>query len=193
MGVTRALHLLAFALCAAVATAVRPGRSAARRAGSDAPLVELYTSEGCSSCPPADRWLSMALASGNDAGVAALAFHVDYWDRLGWPDRFARASGRRASRSSRAMPGPPSSLRRRSCCRAATSRRGAERKPLAPSRRRRRSPRGGHRDRRRPGAGGGSSRRQAFATRRNGAVRAWWSPTSTAGTSRRSGAGRTRG
>lgn len=50
-----------------------------------APVVELYTSEGCSSCPPADRWLSKLKA---DPGVVALAFHVDYWDRLGWKDRF---------------------------------------------------------------------------------------------------------
>lgn len=50
------------------------------------PLVELYTSEGCSSCPPADRWLS-TLKGRPD--VVALAFHVDYWDRLGWTDRFA--------------------------------------------------------------------------------------------------------
>ncbi len=51
-------------------------------------LVELYTSEGCSSCPPADRWLSQL--KGQD-DVVALAFHVDYWDRLGWKDRFASA------------------------------------------------------------------------------------------------------
>ncbi len=50
------------------------------------PVVELYTSEGCNSCPPADRWLS-ALAAKQE--VVALAFHVDYWDRLGWADRFA--------------------------------------------------------------------------------------------------------
>lgn len=49
-------------------------------------VVELYTSEGCSSCPPADRWLSRLRA---EPGVVALAFHVDYWDRLGWRDRFA--------------------------------------------------------------------------------------------------------
>ncbi|MBL8305413.1 MAG: DUF1223 domain-containing protein [Rubrivivax sp.] len=49
-------------------------------------VVELYTSEGCSSCPPADRWLS-TLKGRSD--VLALAFHVNYWDRLGWPDRFA--------------------------------------------------------------------------------------------------------
>ena len=55
--------------------------------GSTAPVVvELYTSEGCSSCPPADKWLS-TLKGRPD--VLALAFHVNYWDRLGWPDRFA--------------------------------------------------------------------------------------------------------
>jgi hypothetical protein len=49
-------------------------------------VVELYTSEGCSSCPPADRWLSTLKGKPE---VLALAFHVNYWDRLGWPDRFA--------------------------------------------------------------------------------------------------------
>ncbi len=50
-------------------------------------LLELYTSEGCSSCPPADRYLSQLKG---EAGVWPLAFHVDYWDHLGWPDRFAQ-------------------------------------------------------------------------------------------------------
>ena len=54
-----------------------------------APVVELYTSEGCNSCPPADRWLSKLKT---DPTVVALAFHVDYWDRLGWKDRFASAA-----------------------------------------------------------------------------------------------------
>ena len=59
------------------------------RSGASTPLVvELYTSEGCSSCPPADRWLSTLKGRGD---VVALAFHVDYWDRLGWKDRFASA------------------------------------------------------------------------------------------------------
>ena len=49
-------------------------------------VVELFTSQGCSSCPPADRILA-ELA--DREGVVALAFHVDYWDRLGWPDPFA--------------------------------------------------------------------------------------------------------
>lgn len=54
-------------------------------------LLELYTSEGCSSCPPADRWLSQ-LADGEALwqSVVPVAFHVSYWDRLGWPDRFAQ-------------------------------------------------------------------------------------------------------
>jgi hypothetical protein len=52
------------------------------------PLVELYTSEGCDSCPPADRWLSSTFPPGG-ASASVLAFHVDYWDRLGWKDRFA--------------------------------------------------------------------------------------------------------
>jgi hypothetical protein len=49
-------------------------------------VLELYTSEGCSSCPPAEAQLA-ALAERSD--VIALAFHVDYWDDLGWQDRFA--------------------------------------------------------------------------------------------------------
>ena len=54
------------------------------------PLVELYTSEGCDSCPPADRWLSATFGDPRQRAIP-LAFHVDYWDRLGWKDRFADA------------------------------------------------------------------------------------------------------
>jgi hypothetical protein len=55
-------------------------------------LVELFTSEGCSSCPPADRWLTgLQEAGGLWRRLIPVALHVDYWDRLGWPDRFARA------------------------------------------------------------------------------------------------------
>jgi hypothetical protein len=55
--------------------------------------VELYTSEGCSSCPPADRWLSGLRAAGIGPETAIpLAFHVDYWNKLGWPDRFSQAA-----------------------------------------------------------------------------------------------------
>jgi hypothetical protein len=52
-------------------------------------LVELYTSQGCSSCPPADAFLS-ELAQAE--GVIALALHVDYWDYIGWADAFADPS-----------------------------------------------------------------------------------------------------
>src|SRR5882724_9094187 len=54
-------------------------------------LIELFTSEGCSSCPPAEKWLS-ALKSSSDLWkkIIPVAFHVDYWDRLGWRDRFAK-------------------------------------------------------------------------------------------------------
>jgi hypothetical protein len=55
------------------------------------PVVELYTSEGCSSCPPADRWLSQQIKRG-DIDANYLAFHVDYWDDIGWPDKFANAA-----------------------------------------------------------------------------------------------------
>ncbi len=50
-------------------------------------LVELFTSEGCSSCPPADAVL--ADLTRTNRSVYALAFHVDYWNELGWPDRFS--------------------------------------------------------------------------------------------------------
>ena len=54
-------------------------------------LVELFTSEGFSSCPPAEKWLS-AFKSSPDLWkkIVPVAFHVDYWDRLGWRDRFAK-------------------------------------------------------------------------------------------------------
>ena len=57
-------------------------------------LVELFTSEGCSSCPPADLLLTRLVAEKTigDAEVVALAFHVDYWNRLGWTDRFSSAA-----------------------------------------------------------------------------------------------------
>jgi hypothetical protein len=54
-------------------------------------LIELYTSEGCSSCPPADRWLAeLAAEPALNGKVVPLALHVDYWDSLGWRDRFAQ-------------------------------------------------------------------------------------------------------
>jgi hypothetical protein len=80
------LHLLLLALAAPVVLA-QSCPSATVQSGATVPrLVELYTSEGCSSCPPADRWLS---GLKGQPGVIAAAFHVDYWNGLGWPDRFS--------------------------------------------------------------------------------------------------------
>ncbi|HBP18396.1 MAG TPA: hypothetical protein DEA08_11505, partial [Planctomycetes bacterium] len=54
-------------------------------------VVELFTSEGCSSCPPAEQLLNEISAHARRQGrnVICLAWHVDYWDRLGWKDPFA--------------------------------------------------------------------------------------------------------
>jgi hypothetical protein len=91
-----------FAAIVAAAAAVLASASAA--AGERAAVVELFTSQGCNSCPPADAMLGQ-LAKRKD--VIAFSFHVDYWDYLGWKDTFAspentnrqrayaRATGRR--------------------------------------------------------------------------------------------------
>jgi hypothetical protein len=83
---------------AVLAACRSPGSSPVPEARADEPpraaapagiaVVELFTSEGCSSCPPADALLARLTSR---PGVFALSFHVDYWDDLGWPDRFASA------------------------------------------------------------------------------------------------------
>ena len=50
-------------------------------------VVELYTSQGCSSCPPADEFVAMLAANPQ---ILPLALHVDYWDYIGWADKFAK-------------------------------------------------------------------------------------------------------
>lgn len=88
---TRVLWLQAIFLIVIVgvlaAMAFRPAPPARRKAV----VVELFTSEGCSSCPPADELLTRMehQSSSNGAEIIPLGFHVDYWNELGWKDRFS--------------------------------------------------------------------------------------------------------
>lgn len=76
---------------------VAAGVSTAAVAAADRPVVvELFTSQGCSSCPPAEAFLVDLVAKRGD--VLALAFHVDYWDRLGWKDSFSSAAATQRQR-----------------------------------------------------------------------------------------------
>jgi hypothetical protein len=54
-------------------------------------LLELYTSEGCSSCPPADELMGKIQSEYKDQNLYVLAYHVDYWDKQGWKDIFSKA------------------------------------------------------------------------------------------------------
>ena len=63
------------------------GRGRLGPTGSPPVVIELFTSQGCSSCPPADALIG---AMSDDPGVLTLSWHVDYWDYLGWADAFAR-------------------------------------------------------------------------------------------------------
>ena len=71
-----------------------------KSASEQAQFVQLFTSQGCSSCPPADRWLSKFKATDRLwSEVVPVAFHVTYWDYLGWRDVFARSEHDQRQRS----------------------------------------------------------------------------------------------
>ena len=94
-------------VCAALAVAALawlPGWSFGTARAADGPIndvVELFTSQGCSSCPPADEILTRLA---DEPGILALAYHVDYWDYIGWRDRFGSPENTRRQRAyARAM------------------------------------------------------------------------------------------
>lgn len=73
---------------AAVLFAVEAAACTVTSGPTRAALLELYTSEGCSSCPPADHWLGKLQPA--PQRLVPLALHVDYWDYIGWQDKFAK-------------------------------------------------------------------------------------------------------
>jgi hypothetical protein len=82
---------LALLLVAALNPLLTQGAAcSARSPAYTTAFVELYTSEGCNSCPPADRWLSGIARAYPRQRVVPLALHVDYWDYIGWKDPYAR-------------------------------------------------------------------------------------------------------
>jgi hypothetical protein len=90
MGRTLAVAILvAAAICVSIVVARTTEPGVPRRAV----VVELFTSEGCSSCPPADELLGhlRQYLSAKNVQVIPLGFHVDYWNSLGWKDRFSSA------------------------------------------------------------------------------------------------------
>lgn len=91
--------VLAVVLLAASGAALA-AQCSASSAERRVPLLELYTSEGCNSCPPTDRWFSALPENGlTTRQVVALAFHVDYWNYLGWRDPFSKAEYSERQRS----------------------------------------------------------------------------------------------
>jgi hypothetical protein len=119
--ITRTTTMLLLALAMLAVPAWAAGEEAAKVEADEQPdkpraidpsqapgvaVVELFTSEGCSSCPPADLLLAKIAEKAEAEGIPilTLAFHVDYWDRLGWKDPFADARySARQKRYARAM------------------------------------------------------------------------------------------
>jgi hypothetical protein len=81
--------ILAFSITLCVLQPAYAVECSAKSGATTVPLLELYTSEGCSSCPPADKWLSDLKP--DPKKIIPLAFHVDYWDNIGWKDKYSKA------------------------------------------------------------------------------------------------------
>jgi hypothetical protein len=85
------MRLLVLACALALGVDARAAQCRAESPRTTVALVELYTSEGCDSCPPADRWLSSLGERGYAPDrVVPIALHVDYWDYIGWKDPYAK-------------------------------------------------------------------------------------------------------
>lgn len=84
------------------ASSVQAATCQARSGAKTTALLELFTSEGCSSCPPAEKWHAGIKSS---PSAIPLAWHVDYWDRLGWKDRFAHPYATERQRAIAALEG----------------------------------------------------------------------------------------
>ena len=111
-GIAMRIRTFYVLLCFAAVSAFAFAAAQTARAEQGAPLVvvELYTSQGCSSCPAADAFLGELIEMRDD--ILGLEFHVDYWDNLGWKDRFSSVE----STVSAPMPNPlasPMSTRRK--------------------------------------------------------------------------------
>ncbi len=83
------MHRIAILVLMASLPALAAPDCTVRSGPNTAALIELYTSEGCSSCPPADQWLSSFARAHRSALVVPIAFHVSYWDYIGWKDAYA--------------------------------------------------------------------------------------------------------
>lgn len=100
-----------FALaCLAVAFTNFPGAFADDGTAKAPVVVELFTSQGCSSCPDADAFLG-EIAKRDD--VVALSFHVDYWNYIGWEDRFATPQTTARQAAYKETLASPTSIRRK--------------------------------------------------------------------------------
>jgi hypothetical protein len=97
LGGSRIGQMAAFCRLLLIACAIFASTAAADRVAESAPVVvELFTSQGCNSCPPADAFLGEL---NKRPEILALAFHVDYWNYIGWVDPFAKPWSAQRQRS----------------------------------------------------------------------------------------------